>query len=74
METLNIERSDSILNMGQDNSKNKKKPRVKKIALTENAITVLERRYLKKNEEGRPIEKPVDEPAEAVAAGDDEDK
>lgn len=73
METLNIERSDSTLNMGQDNGKNKKKSREKKIALTENAITVLERRYLKKDEEGRPIEKPVDmfsRVAENIASAD----
>ena len=73
METLNIERSDSTLNMGQHDGKYKNKSRVKKIALTENAITVLERRYLKKNEEGRPIEKPIDmfsRVAENIASAD----
>ncbi|UCG67965.1 MAG: ribonucleotide-diphosphate reductase subunit alpha, partial [Thermoplasmata archaeon] len=38
-------------------SKSKKE---QKIELTQNAITVLERRYLKKNDKGRVIEKPED--------------
>jgi len=59
--------------MGQGNGKKERKSRVKKVALTENAITVLERRYLKKNEEGKPIEKPVDmfsRVAENIASAD----
>ncbi|MDH3974286.1 MAG: vitamin B12-dependent ribonucleotide reductase [Deltaproteobacteria bacterium] len=36
------------------------KQRGDKLPLTENAITVLERRYLKKNESGRPVEKVED--------------
>ena len=30
------------------------------IDLTENAVAVLEKRYLKKNEKGEPVEKPID--------------
>ncbi|UCE36332.1 MAG: vitamin B12-dependent ribonucleotide reductase [Thermoplasmata archaeon] len=44
---------------GQDRS-SKKKSKSKRLPLTENAIKVLERRYLKKDESGKPIEKPED--------------
>jgi ribonucleoside-diphosphate reductase alpha chain len=58
METLNIKISNGNLEMNQKkSSKSRKKD---KIALTENSIKVLERRYLKKDESGNPIEKPED--------------
>lgn len=58
METLNIEISNGTLDMNQEHGS---KPRKKsKIPLTENAIRVLERRYLKKNDKGKVIEKPED--------------
>jgi ribonucleoside-diphosphate reductase alpha chain len=58
METLNIKISNGNLDMnGENTTKSKKKS---KIALNENSIKVLERRYLKKNESGKPIEKPID--------------
>jgi ribonucleoside-diphosphate reductase alpha chain len=58
METLNIKISNGNLDMnGENTAKSKKKS---KIALNENSIKVLERRYLKKNESGKPIEKPID--------------
>jgi ribonucleoside-diphosphate reductase alpha chain len=58
METLNIKISNGNLEMNGENSiKSSKKS---EIALTENSIKVLERRYLKKDESGNPIEKPED--------------
>jgi ribonucleoside-diphosphate reductase alpha chain len=61
METLNIEISNGTLGMKEDQEeKSKKKTKSKRLQLTENAIKVLERRYLKKNESGKPIEKPDD--------------
>jgi ribonucleoside-diphosphate reductase alpha chain len=58
METLNIEISNGTLDMSKEGSpKSKKKSN---IHLTENAIKVLERRYLKKNDKGKVIEKPED--------------
>jgi ribonucleoside-diphosphate reductase alpha chain len=58
METLNIKISNGNLDMnGENTTKSKKKS---KLALNENSIKVLERRYLKKNESGKPIEKPID--------------
>ena len=58
METLNIKISNGNLEMNpKKSSKSRKKG---KIALTENSIKVLERRYLKKDESGNPIEKPED--------------
>jgi ribonucleoside-diphosphate reductase alpha chain len=58
METLNKEVSNGTLGMSE-----KGRPKSKKVAkfeLTPNAITVLERRYLKKNDKGRVIETPED--------------
>jgi ribonucleoside-diphosphate reductase alpha chain len=61
METLNIEISNGTLGMKEDQEeKSKKKTKLKRLPLTENAIKVLERRYLKKDESGKPIEKPDD--------------
>lgn len=61
METLNIEISNGTLGMKEDQEGiSKKKSRLKRLPLTDNAIKVLERRYLKKDESGRPIEKPKD--------------
>jgi ribonucleoside-diphosphate reductase alpha chain len=61
METLNIEISNGTLGMKEDQEeKSKKKTKSKRLPLTDNAIKVLERRYLKKDDSGRPIEKPKD--------------
>ena len=61
METLNIEISNGTLGMKEDQEeKSKKKTKSKRLPLTDNAIKVLERRYLKKDESGKPIEKPED--------------
>jgi ribonucleoside-diphosphate reductase alpha chain len=61
METLNIEISNGTLGMKEDQEeKSKKKTKSKRLRLTDNAIKVLERRYLKKDESGKPIEKPDD--------------
>jgi ribonucleoside-diphosphate reductase alpha chain len=58
METLNIKISNGTLEMnGEKTGKSKKKSNLQ---LTDNAIKVLERRYLKKNEKGKPTEKPED--------------
>lgn len=54
-------------------AKSKTKSKAKKINLTENAITVLKRRYLKKNDKGKPIEKPEEmfhRVAENIASAD----
>jgi ribonucleoside-diphosphate reductase alpha chain len=58
METLNIKISNGNLEMNQEKSKKSRKKA--KLKLTENAVKVLERRYLKKDESGNPIEKPED--------------
>ncbi|UCF09198.1 MAG: vitamin B12-dependent ribonucleotide reductase, partial [Thermoplasmata archaeon] len=58
--------------MGSEEGKTRKKS-TKRITLSENAIKVLERRYLKKDEEGRPQEKPEDmfhRVAENIASAD----
>jgi ribonucleoside-diphosphate reductase alpha chain len=61
METLNIEISNGTLGMKEDQEeKLRKKIKSKRLPLTDNAIKVLERRYLKKDESGKPIEKPED--------------
>jgi ribonucleoside-diphosphate reductase alpha chain len=61
METLNIEVSNGTLAMREGgDDKSKKRSKSKSINLTENAIKVLERRYLKKNNSGKPVEKPED--------------
>lgn len=74
METLNIKISNGTLDMSEEESaKSKKKGRTKKLPLSENAITVLERRYLKKDEKGKPVEKPKDmfhRVAENIASAD----
>lgn len=71
METLKLEISNGTLHMSKEGSpKSKKKS---KIPLTENAIKVLERRYLKKNDKGKVIEKPEDmfhRVAENIASAD----
>lgn len=71
METLNIKISNGNLEMNPDKSKKSRKKA--KLKLTENAVKVLERRYLKKDESGNPIEKPVDmfhRVAENIASAD----
>jgi ribonucleoside-diphosphate reductase alpha chain len=71
METLNIKISNGTLDMNQEKAKKSRKKG--KIPLTDNAIKVLERRYLKKDEAGNPIEKPKDmftRVAENIASAD----
>ena len=58
METLNIKISNGNLEMNRKKSSKTRKKGM--IALTDNSIKVLERRYLKKDESGNPIEKPED--------------
>ncbi len=61
METLNIEISNGTLDMKEGHEeKIRRKSKTKSLPLTENAIRVLERRYLKKDESGKTIEKPED--------------
>ncbi len=59
METLNIRISNDTLGMKEENE-GKLKKKSKKLQLTENAITVLQRRYLKRDYQGQPIENPED--------------
>jgi ribonucleotide reductase alpha subunit len=71
METLNMKISNGTLEMSKEGgTKSKKKS---KIPLTENAIKVLKRRYLKKDNKGKVIEKPEDmfhRVAENIASAD----
>jgi len=71
METLNMKISNGTLGMSQERGPKSKKE--SKIPLTQNAIKVLERRYLKKNDKGKVIEKPEDmfhRVAENIASAD----